>query len=141
MPSSPIDGSDDGECAREPSDGRFGRYQTEPTPGLKSNAGLLSAAAAHHVWPFAADRRRAAIRPAYRLIAAWVFMIAMGAAVSWRLSAGVVGDIALLIEAMQLAARQQTLRGCSIAAHPGPTSTSPCAAASGSRRRRPAAAR
>jgi len=36
----------------------------------------------------------------------------------WRLSAGVVGDIALLIEAMQLAARQQTLRGCSIAAHP-----------------------
>ena len=36
-------------------------------------------------------------------IAAWVFYDRHWAAVSWRLSAGVVGDIALLIEAMQLA--------------------------------------
>jgi two-component system osmolarity sensor histidine kinase EnvZ len=34
-------------------------------------------------------------------IAAWVFYDRHWAAVSWRLSAGVVGDIALLIEAMQ----------------------------------------
>jgi two-component system, OmpR family, osmolarity sensor histidine kinase EnvZ len=36
-------------------------------------------------------------------IAAWVFYDRHWAAVSWRLSAGVVGDIALVIEAMQLA--------------------------------------
>src|SRR5215468_10782271 len=34
-------------------------------------------------------------------IAAWVFYDRHWAAVSWRLSAGVAGDIALLIEAMQ----------------------------------------
>src|SRR5438034_11786609 len=36
-------------------------------------------------------------------IAAWVFYDRHWAAVSWRLSAGVVGDIALMIEAMKLA--------------------------------------
>src|SRR5712691_6833694 len=36
-------------------------------------------------------------------IAAWVFYDRHWAAVSWRLSAGVVGDIGLLIEAMKLA--------------------------------------
>jgi len=36
-------------------------------------------------------------------IAAWVFYDRHWAAVSWRLSAGVVGDIALLIDAIQLA--------------------------------------
>ena len=36
-------------------------------------------------------------------IAAWVFYDRHWAAVSWRLSTGVVGDIGLLIEAMQLA--------------------------------------